>query len=85
MSVNLPQSGAVFLPNIPKTVKDVSPELYEYLKRLESAVTKNLRGQFNNSNNLAVAINSGTSGTFNVASGGHITVVNGVVSAVSTT
>lgn len=83
--IELPQSGNVFLPIIPKSLRTTNKELYDYLYKLDAKLTTLFSGQFNNANNIVVAINSGTSGTFNVASGGHIVVTSGVVISVSTT
>lgn len=85
MGVDLPQSANVFLPIIPSAIRKESPALYEYLRKLDSELTKIFRGDFNNVNNVAQAVNSGTSGTFVINSGGHIHVTSGIVISVSTT
>lgn len=85
MSVELPQSGAVFLPIIPTSLRNTNKELYDYLYKLDSVIASLSRGHFNNASNIVEALSSGTSGSFVVASGGHILVTSGVVTAVSTT
>ncbi len=85
MGIQLPQGGSPFMPVIPASIRALSPELNTYLHALEAAIIKNFRGNFNNDNTIVIAVNSGTSGTFNVASGGHIVVTSGVVISVSTT
>lgn len=82
MSIQLPNSGVVFLPQVPKELKS-NHELYDYLVQLDGVLTKALRAQFNNSNILVVAVNSGTTGTFTLSSGGSIVVTNGIVVTVT--
>lgn len=85
MSIDLPQTGTVFLPTIPSEIKKLSPQLNEYLIKLNSALKNLTNGHFNNDLNITTVISSGTSGTFAIASGGHILVTSGIVTAVSTT
>ncbi len=77
MSINLPQSGSIFLPKVPKTIED--PEVVSYLNDLRNALSDGLRGLFDNSFIIATAINLGISGTFTVSSGGSIVVTSGIV------
>lgn len=83
MSVQLPQSGQLYLPEPPAKVKTDSPDLYEYMQKTRKELTRNANGIFDNTNALANAINSGTSGTFVVTSGSSIVVVNGIITSVT--
>lgn len=85
MAIDLPQTSIVPLPMIPTEVRSLSPELYDYLVKVNSTLQSLTRGHFNNDLNIASAINSGTSGSFVIHSGGHILVTSGIVTAVSTT
>lgn len=82
MSIDLPQSGTVPLPMVPK---GIDPELREYLVKLNSTLQGLTRGHFNNDLNISTVISSGTSGSFVIHSGGHILVTSGIVTSVSTT
>jgi len=83
MSVQLPQSGQLYLPEPPNKIKESSPDLYEYMQKTRKELTRNANGIFDNTNALANAINAGTSGAFTVTSGGTITVVNGIVTSIA--
>lgn len=72
----------IFLPEVPDKM---DPLVRDYLQRLRLVIQQSLQGAFSNSSIVASAINSGTGGTFAIASGGHITLVNGIVTLVSTT
>lgn len=85
MSIDLPQTSITVLPAIPKTIKDLSPELNDYLVKLNTTIQGLTRGHFNNDLNITTVISSGTSGSFVIHSGGHILVTSGIVTAVSTT
>lgn len=85
MAIDLPQTGTVFLPTIPKSVKTLSPELADYLIKLHTVIQSMNKGGFSNDLNIANVIGSGASGTFAIASGGHILVTSGIVISVSTT
>lgn len=78
MSIKLPNTP-VFLPQVPDTLREGSPELYDYLQRLRLAVQQAASGAFSNAYILSTAINSGTSGTFVMSSGGHLIVTSGIV------
>lgn len=83
--INLPNSGNIQLPQVPDSVRSVSADLYDYLSKMRISIQQLGQGQFSNSLIMATAINSGTSGTFVVASGGHIAITSGIVISVSTT
>jgi hypothetical protein len=84
MGIKLPQS-ATFIPEVPDQVREVSPILYDYLSKMRVVLQQNANGALSNSMLIATSINSGTTGTFVVASGGHIKVTSGIVISVSTT
>lgn len=75
----------VTLPDVPDAVRQVSPELYDYLEKFRLVLMQNSSGLQSNNNLVVTAVNSGTSGTFNIASGGHIAITSGIVIFVSTT
>lgn len=81
MAIELPNSGAVFIPQVPKDIPD--RETREYLERLRRAINDSLRDLFSNDTVIQDAINSGTSGTFTISSGGSIVVTSGVVISVT--
>ena len=83
MGIELPRSGSVFLPEVPQTVRDETPALYNWAQGLRRAVQRALNDQFANSIAIATAINSGTSGTFTISSGGSIVVTSGIVITVT--
>lgn len=78
-------SGITPLPSVPSSVQQLSSELYDYLNRLRLVVQQGLNQDQSAINGMVFAINKGTSGTFNIASGGHIIITSGIVKAVSTT
>lgn len=80
MSIDLPQTGNVFLPTIPK---GLDPQLETYLKQLNSVIINLAKGHFNNDRNIANIISSGISGTFTISSGGSIVVTSGIVITVT--
>ncbi len=82
MAIDLPQTPNTVLPTIPK---GIDPILRDYLIKLNTTLQSLTRGHFNNDLNIANTISSGTSGSFVVASGGHILVTSGIVISVSTT
>lgn len=83
--INFPQSSQTFFPGVPESLKDSNPELFDYLTRMQLMLQQQLQGQFSNDAILQGVINKGTSGTFAIASGGHILVTSGIVTSVSTT
>lgn len=79
MSISLPQGDNPTLPPVPPQIKTESPQVYEYLLKLRGALGDFARGQFSNTFTVATAMNSGTSGTFVISSGGSIIVTSGIV------
>lgn len=79
MAITLPQQGDVQFPEVPRAIERESKELYEYLKKTQRIMQYAVQGMFNNSFTVATAINSGTSGTFAISSGGSIIVSSGIV------
>jgi len=84
MGITLPTGDILVIPEPPQAMRTENPELYQYFNKLRGALQDFARGQFNNTFTVATAIN-GTSGTFVIASGGHIVVTSGIVISVSTT
>lgn len=78
MGIELPNPGRVFLPKVPKELES-TPALADYLNKVTAAIEEGLRRGFDNTLHIATAINSGTSGTFAISSGGSIVVTSGVV------
>lgn len=78
MSLDLP-SGNVFVPEVPDSIRTKDSVLYEYLQKLKRSVENVTRGNFSNSMYITAAINSGTSGTFTLSSGGSIIITSGIV------
>lgn len=83
MGLQLPNTP-VFIPEVPVSVRQTSQELFDYLQRMRLAVAQNNSGAFANAFLIATAINSGTSGTLLIKSGGHILVTSGIVTSVTT-
>lgn len=83
--INFPQSGGASFPSVPDSLEQSDPELYEYLNRQQLVLQQLLGGIVSNDTLIQKAINKGTSGSFVIASGGHILITSGIVTAVSTT
>ena len=83
MSIELPQSESPYLPKIPVSVQKDTPELFDFLEKLRSRVEDIQNGLFDNDRMIANAVNSGTSGTFTISSGGSIVVTSGIVISVT--
>lgn len=81
MGIELPNPGGVFIPQVPKGIADEATR--DYLQRLRRAVSDSLRDLFSNDIVIQEAVNSGTSGTFVISSGGSIVVTSGVVISVT--
>ena len=79
MAINLPQPGNIFIPEVPDSVRKVSPELFDWAQKTRRVLQDGLKGAFANSFHISTAINSGTSGTFTISSGGSIIVTSGIV------
>ena len=79
MGIELPQPANVFFPEVPRSLEQTNPDLYNYLQRLNKTLETSLRGYFDNDELTATTINSGTSGTFTMSSGGSIVVTSGIV------
>lgn len=82
--IRLP-TNPVTLPDVPDAVRTLSPELADYLERFKLVIQQNASGAQANVFVVAKAINSGTSGAFLIASGGHLNLTSGIVISVSTT
>lgn len=80
MSITLPKSGSIYLPQVPN-MRD--KQIQDYLQKLRNSIQNHFTGYFANDSALASVINSGTSGTFTISSGGSIVVSNGAVVSVS--
>lgn len=83
MGINLPNPGNVFIPEIPPGIAARDPALADYLRSFKRSVEDAIRDQFSNNLHIATAINSGTSGTFVISSGGSIIVTSGIVITVT--
>lgn len=82
--VNLPIYPS-FMPSVPDEIRQISPILYDYLQVLRLMLIRDGQGDIANAQIIVAAMNSGTSGTFAIASGGHIAVTSGIVISVSAT
>jgi hypothetical protein len=80
VGINLPNSGNVFIPEVPS---DLDAKTAEYLRSFKRSVEKAVRDQFSNNLVLANVINLGVSGTFIISSGGSIVVTSGIVISVT--
>ena len=83
MGLELPQAGRVFIPEVPSRIERDNPELANYLRSIRRAIQNGLQGFFSNDDLMTTAINSGTSGTFTISSGGSIIVSSGIVVTVT--
>lgn len=79
MGISLPQEDSIQFPEVPRSVEAKDRDLYEYLKAQQRVLKYAVQGMFNNSFVVATAMNSGTSGTFAISSGGSIIVTSGIV------
>ena len=83
MGINLPWSGNNYIPKPSLDIARENPMLYAYLMDLKRALEDIGRGAFANTFTVSTAINSGTSGTFVISSGGSIVVTSGIVLTVT--
>lgn len=83
MGIELPRPSSVFLPNVPDELRTQSPELYDWAQRTKRNLEGAVNDMFANISTIATAINSGTSGTFIISSGGSIIVTSGIVITVT--
>lgn len=83
MSLELPKSGDVFIPEVPSSLQKDNKEMYNFLVQLKRTLEPTLRGLFANDSLIADAVNLGVSGSFVISSGGHIVVTSGIVTAVT--
>lgn len=83
MALNIPESGIIFLPAVPEKIKKADPDLYSYLLNTKREVERVIGNLFANADNVVGAINSGTSGTFTISSGGSIIITSGIVITVT--
>ena len=85
MGIELPQPANIFFPEVPSSLEQSNPDLYEYLQRLKKSLETSLRGYFDNDELIATTINSGTTGTFAITSGtdtlATVIITSGVVSS----
>lgn len=79
MGITLPNGDSVSIPEVPVAIKTKYPEVYDYLGKVRVFMQEYSRNQFSNTFTVATAINSGTSGTFVMSSGGHLIVTSGIV------
>ena len=84
MSIELPRPGALNIPAVPteESLRNMR-HLKEYLETMRRVLVLSAQGLFDNDLALATAINSGTSGTFTISSGGSIVVTSGIVITVT--
>lgn len=83
MAVELPSAGEISAPEVPPHIKQNDARLYEYLQSLKRQMEELSRGLFDNTLAITTAINSGTSGTFTLSSGGSIIITSGIVITVT--
>jgi hypothetical protein len=84
MGVLLPNGEYAYIPSIPKAEELADPhKLHDFLQSLKRAIEENASNNFNNKRTIIAALNSGTSGTFALSSGGSIIITSGVVITVT--
>lgn len=83
MGITLPNAGNISMPNVPVSIAVKDPALAEYLQSLRRSIETSINDQFSNSLVIANVVNSGTSGTFTISSGGSIIITSGVVITVT--
>ena len=82
MAVELPNSRNIFLPQLPEDLSD--PKVVrEYMQRLVTEMEKAYTRNFDNVDAVRNVVHSGTSGTFIDSLGATVTVVNGIITALS--
>lgn len=79
MGIDLPSGGNIFLPEVPKGLEETSPEVFKWMKSVRKELIRQVNEMFSNDLHISTAINSGTSGTFTISSGGSIVVTSGIV------
>lgn len=83
MGINLSRAREVFLPKVPSSLQESNKELYDFLATLRLTLSQVSTGLFDNDTLITDAVNSGTSGTFTLSSGGSIVVTSGIVVTVT--
>jgi phage terminase Nu1 subunit (DNA packaging protein) len=78
--INLPQGNATALPNVPETIKQKSPEVYQYLVDLRRTLGTLSGKLVDNDRALQDAINTGATGTF-LTTGAGFVFVNGILTS----
>jgi hypothetical protein len=79
MGIVLGNPGYLALPPVPTNLHKDNPELYTFLEALRRNLSQSAQGLFHNDRLVVDAMNSGTSGTFTLSSGGSIIITSGVV------
>ena len=79
MGIELPQSGSIFVPEVPKEFQQSNPALFDWMQKTKRELERVVDEAFNNTFIVSTAMNSGTSGTFTLSSGGSIVVTSGIV------
>ena len=69
MGVELPNPGNVFIPEVPESIKEQSPELFNWAQSVRKELTKAVQDMFSNDLLVATTINLGVSGTFAIVTG----------------
>jgi len=84
MSIGLPNAAGSRVPSVPPPGQLANPHtMHEYLQRLTRELERVSNALFDNDKIIVGAINSGTSGTFTISSGGSIIVTSGLVITVT--
>jgi hypothetical protein len=83
MGIEMPHAGESLLPPVPDKLRNSDPELYRFLQIMKSHLDRQGSGLFRNDVAIANVINSGTSGTFTISSGGSLIVTSGIVLTVT--
>lgn len=81
MTVNLPNTRNVFMPEVPHGLEDRL--LRDYLETLVREVDRMYTKLFDNDDAIRNVINTGTSGTFVDSDGNTVTVSDGLITALA--
>ena len=82
MGINIGQASNIHLPDVPKNIGD-EKVLYEYMQKFRREIMDAFVGLGGNDQIVFNAVNSGTSGTFTLSSGGSIIITSGIVITVT--
>jgi len=81
MSVDLPNSSTIFIPQIPRHLEN-APQA-QYLKDLRRSIENVYVKLFDNIDHLRSYLHTGTTGTFKASNGDTITVATGIITGLS--